>query len=90
MFDFCVTGKPTFVLAPDLDDFRTGPRGFYFDIEAEPPGPVVRSTEELLAAMLETPLRASAQDYGSFVRRFAPHDDGSAAARAVDEIWGQA
>ena len=87
MFDFCVTGKPIFVLAPDIDRFRAGPRGMYFDIEAVPPGPVVRSTSELVQAMSSQPQH---DRYREFAKRFVTHDDGRAAGRAVDAIWGPA
>jgi CDP-glycerol glycerophosphotransferase len=37
MFDFCNTAKPMYFLAPDLEAFRSGPRGFYLDLETVAP-----------------------------------------------------
>ena len=47
MFDYAITGRPIVFYAYDLDRFRDSIRGFYFDLFAEPPGPVVRTQEEL-------------------------------------------
>ncbi len=38
MFDFMLTGKPCFLLTPDLENYRNSERGFYFDIEKVPFG----------------------------------------------------
>ena len=41
MFDFAGTGKPIVFFTPDLAHYSTDLRGFYFDLLAEAPGPVV-------------------------------------------------
>ncbi len=50
MFDFSVTGKPMYFLVPDIEHYRGELRGFYFDLIAHAPGPVVRSEAELVAS----------------------------------------
>ena len=58
MFDFSVTGKPMYFLVPDMEHYRGELRGFYFDLAAHAPGPVVRTQDELVTALrAETPRR---------------------------------
>ena len=84
MFDFAVTGKPIYLLAPDLDEYRDVIRGFYFDVTAERPGPLVRTTPELASHIAAS----SPPEYPDFIRRYAPLDDGQATRRFVDSIFG--
>ena len=53
MFDFSVTGKPMYFLVPDMEHYRGELRGFYFDLAAHAPGPVVRTQDELVAALVD-------------------------------------
>ncbi|MDN3904210.1 CDP-glycerol glycerophosphotransferase family protein [Arthrobacter sp. YD2] len=84
MFDFAVTGKPIYLLAPDLDEYRDVIRGFYFDVTAERPGPLASTSAEL-ASHIASRL---ARGYPDFARRYAPLDDGQATSRFVDSIFG--
>ncbi len=51
MVDFCITGKPVFRLAKDVDRYR-GERDFYLDIE-EYPFPLASSEKELEQVVLD-------------------------------------
>lgn len=90
MFDYVVTGKPVLFLVPDIEEYRDQTRGFCFDLEEVAPGPVCRSSDELMDALsrLGCTLEESSARYREFVARFAPRDDGGAAARVVDAVWG--
>lgn len=88
MFDFCGTGKPILFLAPDIEEYRSVTRGFYFDFELEAPGPIVSTTSEIVQHLkdLES-LREIYEDrYRAFVKTYAPFDDGSSAVRVVEAI----
>lgn len=90
MFDFVVTGKPMLFLVPDLEEYAGRTRGFYLDLAAIAPGPLLDSTDGVIAALTQ-PVSTSAADverYGAFRDRFAPNDDGRAAERVVRAIWG--
>ncbi|KQZ24472.1 MULTISPECIES: CDP-glycerol glycerophosphotransferase family protein [unclassified Microbacterium] len=90
MFDFSVTGKPMFFLVPDLDHYRGQLRGFYFDLESRAPGPLVRSQEELVAALADSTLaEAFAPRYAAWRAQFNARDDGHAAERVVARILDQ-
>jgi hypothetical protein len=47
MFDFAITGKPLYFYTYDLAHYRDEMRGFYFDFEAEAPGPLCMDMNEL-------------------------------------------
>ena len=86
MFDFAVTGKPIVYFTYDLEQYRDDGRGFYFDLEAEAPGPLCRTTDELVRA-LQDPARLReehAAAYARFRDTYCYLDDGHAAERVVD------
>jgi CDP-glycerol glycerophosphotransferase len=82
MFDFVLTDKPIVLLVPDLDRYRDVERGFYFDIESRPPGPMVGTTDAVAEALSRDDDHAEVR--AVFRRTFCPHDDGAASARVVD------
>lgn len=88
MFDFALTRRPMLFFCPDLEQYGTEVRGFYFDFEAEAPGPILRTQEQLVAALHE--LDGLTERYRdrieTFVTRFGPLEDGRAAARVVDQL----
>lgn len=89
MFDFSVTGKPMYFLVPDMEHFRGELRGFYFDLAAHAPGPVVRSEEELVRVIAEPDPAAYAAKYAAWREKFNARDDGNAAERVVTRILDQ-
>jgi CDP-glycerol glycerophosphotransferase len=88
MFDYAVLDRPVVVFAPDWAVYREL-RGVYFDLLAEPPGPVATNYPELVeifraqayASAESTALRAAFRD------RFCYLDDGRAAERVVRRIF---
>ncbi len=89
MFDFSVTGKPMYFLVPDMEHYRGELRGFYFDLAAHAPGPIVRSQEELLAALTASDTDSYAEKYRVWQAKFNERDDGQAAERVVARILDQ-
>ena len=89
MFDFAVTGKPMLFYTYDLEHYRAH-RGFCFDFEAEAPGPLLRTPDEVVAALgdLASIRDEYASRYAAFQRRFCHWDDGHAAERVVDAVFG--
>lgn len=84
MFDFAVTGRPQILLVPDAAEYRAE-RGFYLNLEESPPGPIVTSTDEVVALLAEP---GSLVVPPQFRQRFAPLDDGGATSRVVDAWLG--
>jgi CDP-glycerol glycerophosphotransferase len=90
MFDFAPTGKPMLFFTYDLEQYRDNLRGFYFDFEAEAPGPLLTTSQEVVSAVADIDQVAAAHRaaYAAFAAKFCPLDDGKAAARACDRIFG--
>ncbi|GAA3945756.1 hypothetical protein GCM10023085_29870 [Actinomadura viridis] len=88
MFDFAVTGRPQLFFTYDLERYRDQLRGFYFDFEIEAPGPLCRTSAELIEAIADAePIAAAYADrYQAFRAKFCAWDDGIAAARVVDRM----
>ncbi len=88
MFDFAATGKPMIFYTPDLDHYSDVLRGFYFDLLADAPGPVVATRQELLEAIGDVADAANkyAERYTAWRAKFTPYDDGHAAERAVQRM----
>ena len=87
MFDYSLLGRPMFFFAYDIEEYSKVLRGFYFDFEAEAPGPIARTTEELadaVKAAFET--NDGWEKYGArvsrFVQKYNTYDDGEASRRA--------
>ncbi|MHC6176478.1 bifunctional glycosyltransferase/CDP-glycerol:glycerophosphate glycerophosphotransferase [Glutamicibacter sp. X7] len=88
MFDYAVSRKPLYFFVPDLEDYLST-RPMYMDLEEIAPSPLCRELDELAAELLD--VERYPQKYGeayeAFRQRFAPHDDGYAARRVVDELF---
>jgi CDP-glycerol glycerophosphotransferase len=91
MFDFAATGRPMVFFTPDLSHYSTDLRGFYFDLLAEAPGPVVHDRDGLRAAILDA--EAGAPEFAArraaWRSRFTPLDDGSAGERVVRRLLAE-
>ena len=89
MFDYAVTGRPMLFYTYDLAEYRDNLRGFYFDFEAEAPGPLLATSAEVIEAIRD--VNSVAPGYGEAYQRFAatfcPLDDGKAAARVCDRLF---
>jgi CDP-glycerol glycerophosphotransferase len=90
MFDFAVTGRPQLFFTYDLDDYRDRLRGFYFDLEAVAPGPLLATNEALLEALADLPALAAAhaERYTDFRGTFCSLEDGRASERVADRLLG--
>ncbi len=92
MVDFAVTEKPILLFTHDLEHYRDRIRGFTVDFEAEVPSPLLRTSEEVAAALADVPAAVAPfrERYAAFRARYCPWDDGGATARAVDAFFGEA
>jgi CDP-glycerol glycerophosphotransferase (TagB/SpsB family) len=88
MFDWIVTGRPIIFCVPDLAHYAYASRGFYADLLADPPGPVVHTTAEVAYAIgaADDHAREYAEQRESWWERFAAHEDGHAAENVVKRM----
>ena len=86
MFDFAVTGRPIINFTYDLDYFSGELRGFYFDLAEAAPGPLLATSDEVLAAIAELSSRpwVPTPEYTRFRETFCSLEDGHATERVLD------
>lgn len=91
MFDYAILRRPMALFVPDYETYADKIRGFYFDL-SEVPGPRCVETAELARALRDEAAywREFGEKYDAFVARFCPKDDGHAAERVIDRVWGSA
>ncbi len=89
MFDFALTRKPILLLVPDLETYRDKTRGFYFPLEEEAPGPLLRSTEDVIGWLRAPRGGDYRKALEAFVEKFSPYDDGHATERVVKAVFGE-
>ena len=88
MFDFAITGRPMLFFTYDLEHYRDQLRGFYFDFQAEAPGPLLDTSAELIEAVrdIDQVTESYQPAQAAFIAKFCPLDDGHAAERVVDRL----
>ena len=92
VFDFAGTGKPLLLYTYDLAHYRDTIRGLNVDLAAQAPGPLLSSSAEVAAALLDVEAATAPhrERYAAWVARYCPWDDGGASARVVDAVFGPA
>ena len=89
-FDVALTNRPMVFLVPDLEDYAGTGRGFLYPFTDSTPGPLVSTTAEVVEHLRDLPgLTATyAGQLARFNATYNSHQDGHAAARVVDHLWG--
>ncbi|WP_165976225.1 CDP-glycerol glycerophosphotransferase family protein [Bacillus salipaludis] len=90
MFDFANTKRPILFYTYDLEIYRDQLRGFYMDFEKEAPGPLLKTSDELIAAIqyIESIQKQYKNKYLDFYNKYCKLEDGFASERLVDRIFG--
>ncbi|GAA0604845.1 teichoic acid poly(glycerol phosphate) polymerase [Virgibacillus siamensis] len=88
-FDYANLKRPMIFFVYDIDDYRDNLRGFYFDFEEKAPGPLVKTTDEVISAIKEIDVNGykPSQTTETFYKRFCYLEDGQASKRAVEEVF---
>jgi len=88
-FDYANLERPLIFYMYDLEHYATETRGFYIDLK-KLPGPIVRTEEELLNAILdsEKSLMTYSDAYRVFNAKYNYLDDGGASERVINRIFG--
>jgi CDP-glycerol glycerophosphotransferase len=86
--DFLNTGRPILYYTYDLASYRDNLRGFYFDLAAEGPGPVLESTADVVAALDDLPsvVERYRHRYEEFQKIFCHAEDGRATDRFIRRL----
>jgi CDP-glycerol glycerophosphotransferase len=90
-FDYALTGRPMVFLVPDLEQYTSGVRGFLFPFTDSAPGPLVRTTGEVVSHVRDVNVLATtcAGRIADFNARYNPWQDGLATTRFVDLLEEQ-
>ncbi len=88
-FDYANLHRPIIFYVYDIDEYRDKLRGFYFDIEEQAPGPLVKTTEGVIEEInraKEADITAD-KNYQDFYQRFCGLESGDAAKQVVDTVF---
>jgi CDP-glycerol glycerophosphotransferase len=88
-FDYANLKRPIIFFTYDLDRYRDKLRGFYFDMEENAPGPLVKTTEGVIKeiqAMAASDF-AVPEPFEEFYRRFCYLECGESSKRVVDRVF---
>lgn len=87
-FDFANLKRPMIFYVYDIENYRDNLRGFYIDFEREAPGPLVKTTSELISEINHCAGNNFNDIYNTqeFRDRFCYLEDGTASQKVSDEI----
>lgn len=88
-FDYANLKRPILFYTYDLDKYRDQLRGFYLDIETEVPGPLLKTTDEVIHSIKNIDqINVQFKDkYEEFYNRFCKWDDGTASEKTVKRVF---
>lgn len=92
MFDYSLLKRPMVFYCYDLEEYKDTLRGFYFDFLAEAPGPVTKTTEELVTAIQQYSKDQYQEQYKAFTVKYNHADDGLSSqkiVRLIEQISGR-
>ncbi|EQB38114.1 hypothetical protein M948_05945 [Virgibacillus sp. CM-4] len=90
-FDYANLKRPMLFYVYDIEDYRDNLRGFYFDFEQKAPGPLVKTTEEIINEVLAIKENGFIPSTitEEFYNRFCYLEDGQASKRVVEDVFQQ-
>lgn len=87
-FDYANLKRPMLFFMYDLDKYKDVLRGFYIDLEEELPGPILYTTDEIIAAIrdMEAVNAQYAEKYAAFYEKYCGLEDGHASENVVKKL----
>ncbi|WP_305853253.1 CDP-glycerol glycerophosphotransferase family protein [Halobacillus amylolyticus] len=88
-FDYANLRRPIIFYVYDLDEYRDSLRGFYLDLETEAPGPLTKTTDEVINSInaFENSNYLLGKEFEKFYDRFCSWEDGESSKRVVEEVF---
>lgn len=88
-FDYLCLKRPIIFYTYDIDTYRDKLRGFYFDFEKEAPGPLVKTTEEVIGAITEIAANQfqPPEAVEKFHQEFCRLEKGVSAKKVVESVF---
>lgn len=87
-FDYANLKRPILFFTYDLDKYRDQLRGFYLDFENEGPGPLLRTSDDIIEAIanIDEVTKEYAGRYDAFYERFCSWHDGKSTEKVVKKV----
>ena len=82
MIEYCILNRPIIFFTYDLDSYLANERGFYYDFKTTVPGPIVRTSDELIDVIENGEFDKS--KISGFVKTQFNQIDGKSSYRVVD------
>lgn len=88
-FDYANLKRPMIFFVYDIEEYRDNLRGFYFDFESKAPGPLVKTTTEIINEVKKIDQNGykPSKDTIEFYKKFCYLEDGNATMRVVNKIF---
>nr|QRZ18444.1 CDP-glycerol glycerophosphotransferase family protein [Virgibacillus sp. AGTR] len=88
-FDYANLKRPMLFYVYDIEEYRDNLRGFYFDFELKAPGPLVKTTEEIIKeiSQLEENGFIPSATTEEFYQKFCYLEDGEASKRVIEKVF---
>lgn len=87
-FDYANLKRPILFFTYDLEKYRDTLRGFYIDLETDVPGPLLKTTDEIIAALAN--LNETKELYKERIEKFYDQychlDDGRASEKIAEKV----
>ncbi|CAM3046497.1 CDP-glycerol glycerophosphotransferase family protein [Sporolactobacillus spathodeae] len=88
-FDYANLRRPMIFFTYDIEDYRDNLRGFYFDFEKKAPGPLVKTTGEVIKAVKEIEQSgfAISDHFDAFAEKFCSLENGTSSKKVVSRVF---
>ena len=88
-FDYANLKRPILFYTYDLEKYRDTLRGFYINMETEVPGPLLKTTDDIIQSIqhIDQIEEEFKDKYDTFYGRFCDWDDGKASKKVVDSVF---
>lgn len=88
-FDYANLERPMIFYVYDIEEYRDSLRGFYFDFEKEAPGPLVKSTEEVIETVrkMEADGFKVSPGFVEFHEKFCYLENGDSTRNVVENVF---
>lgn len=87
IFEYSLFERPMLFFAYDLEDYFDW-RGFYYDYHEMTPGPICKTTEDIIEYIANLEMRFDKQQVLDFRKKFMSSCDGNATKRILEKVLG--
>lgn len=88
-FDYANLRRPILFYTYDIEKYKDELRGFYLNMETDLPGPLLKTTDEIVRAIegMDELTVEYAERYEAFYNRFCDWDNGKASENIIKEVF---